>query len=242
MYGGNMGFAVPSSTIREILSGLRDEGCINWSWTGLELQPLRDFNRNAYFDATNGVIVAGVTQRSPAARAGLKPRDRLIKINDKAVDGLDEENLPAIRRMIGQLSVSEGASFTVVRGTTEVVIVMKPNEKGSVEGKELDCPRWDMTVKAINQFDSPDLYFYCKKGVFVFGVRQPGNASNSRISRGDIIQEINGQKVTTLNDVKRLHKQALANLDTKPRILLTILRAGMMRQVVLDFSRDYEKE
>jgi serine protease Do len=242
MYGGNMGFAVPSSTIREILAGLRDEGCINWSWIGLKLQPLRDFNGNAYFDATNGVIVAGVTQGSPASRAGLKARDRLIKINDQSVNGINEENLPAIRRMIGRLSVGEGASFTVIRNEAEVVIPITPSEKGSVEGDELDCPRWDMTVKAINQFDNPDLHFYCKEGVFVFGVKRPGNASDSRIQRSDIIQEIDGQKVKTLADMKRFHEEALANVATKPRILLTILRAGMMRQLVLNFSRDYEKQ
>ncbi len=123
-----------------------------------------------------------------------------------------------------------------------MTVQLTPREKGKVEGEELDCPRWNMTVKTINQFDNEDLYFYRNKGVFIFGVKYPGNASASGLSAGDIIVKIDGKDIETLADIKAIHAETLKKIETKPRIVFTIMRGGLTRQVVLDISRDYEKE
>ncbi|MHC4981835.1 MAG: S1C family serine protease, partial [Planctomycetota bacterium] len=44
MIGGDMGFAIPAETIKLIISHLSSRGEADWSWTGLQLQPLKDFN------------------------------------------------------------------------------------------------------------------------------------------------------------------------------------------------------
>jgi S1-C subfamily serine protease len=117
-----------------------------------------------------------------------------------------------------------------------------PREKGKVEGEELDCPRWDFTLKTINQFDNPDLYFSREKGVFIYGIKRPGNAETSGLIPRDILVKIDGKEVTALEEAKAIHKTTLDNVNTKHRMVLTVLRNGLMRQVVLDFSRNFEKE
>jgi serine protease Do len=242
MIGGDLGFAVPSETIKVIVSQLRDHREVDWSWTGLQLQPLHDFNRNIYFDATKGVIVAETDPESPARQAGIQPKDRIFSINGKLVIAMTEEDLPAVRREIGLLPKGVPARIEVMRNDQSVIVELIPRKKGKVEGEELDCPRWDFTVKAINQFDNPRLYFHCKEGVFVYGVKYPGNAAGSGLEREDIILEIDGKAVKTLDDVKAIHKAALDSVEKKHRIVFTVLRDGLRRQVVLDFSRDFEKE
>jgi serine protease Do len=240
--GGDMGFAVPSDTIRKIVPQLRDHGRVNWSWTGVQLQALRDFNRDIYFDASAGVIVAETDPESPARRAGIAARDRIIRVNGDDVTALTEEDLPTLRRMLGMLPKGDTATIELVRGDKTLSVEITPREKGAVEGEELDCPRWDFTVKAINQFDNEDLYFYRQQGVFIYGIKYPGNAGRSGIATKDILLKIDGKDVATLDDVKAIHKEAVDNVDKKHRIVLSVLRGGLMRQVVLDFSRDYEKE
>lgn len=242
MTGGDLGFAVPSETIRCILPQLREHGRVNWSWTGLRVQPLRDFNRNIYFEGTHGVIVAGTDPESPARRAGVQPRDRVIGIGPTAVDGVTEEDLPAIRRMLGLLPKYEPVKLALLRNNQPMVVELTPREKGNVEGAELDCPRWDFTAKAINQFDNPDLYFYRESGVFVFGVKRPGNAMSAGLRQLDILLKINDKEVATLDDVKAVHKASLDTIAAEPRIVLSVMRNGLLRQFVVDFSRDYEKE
>jgi serine protease Do len=242
MYGGDMGFAIPSVTAKLIASRLKEFKKVNWSWTGIQLQPLKDFDKNMYFEGTEGVFVAETDPESPARRAGILARDRILKINDTAVSGEWAENLPAIRKALGLLPKDIEAKLEIRREEKTLTIKITPRTKGKVEGEELDCPRWDMTVKTINQFDNPDLYYHRKEGVFIFGVKYPGNASNGGLSTEDIILKIGGEKVKTLDDVKKIHAKAIENVKTKHRILFTILRNGLMRQTMLDFSRDYEKE
>ncbi|UCD74070.1 MAG: trypsin-like peptidase domain-containing protein [Phycisphaerales bacterium] len=240
--GGGMGFAVPSHTVTVLVDQLREHGQVAWSWTGLQLQALRDFNRDMYFEGTEGVIVAETDPQSPARRAGLQPRDRIMKVNGDPVSALTEEDLPAVRRTLGFLAEDVPAQFEVRRGGETLTFQITPREKGKVEGEELDCPRWDFTVKTINQFDNEDLYFYRKKGVFVFGVKYPGNALDAGLQTNDIILTIDGLSVETLDDVRQIHEEALANVKTKHRVAIVVLRNGLYRHLVLKFSRDYSKE
>ena len=240
--GGDMGFAIPATTIGRVVEQLRTHGKMNWSWTGLQLQALKDFNRNVYFDAETGVIVAETDPESPARRAGLKARDRIISVNGQPLTATTEEDLPMVRTYIGLLAKEQPAEIEFVRDGEIMKVTLTPREKGKVEGEEFDCPRWDMTVKAINQFDNPQLYFHRKKGVFVYGVKYPGNAQNARLSEQDIILKIEGEKVETLDGLKNIHANAIENVETKHKMLVTVLRNGLMRQLILDFSRDYEKE
>jgi serine protease Do len=241
-FGGDLGFSIPSETIQYILPQFRQYGKVNWSWFGLQLQPLRDFNRNTYFDATEGVIVAETDPDSPARRAGLQARDRIIRVAGQAVTATTEEDLPVLRRQLGLLEKEKPVEVEYVRNRETIKTQLTPTEKGKVQGDELDCPRWDFTVKTINQFENPDLFYYCKQGVFIFGVKYPGNAASSNLRTQDIILKVDGQDIKTLDDVRKAHKAALDAIQQKNRCIFTVLRNGLTQQVVLEFSRDYEKQ
>jgi serine protease Do len=239
--GGDMGFAVPTPTINVVLDQIRKQGEVAWSWTGLQLQPLRDFNKESYFDGTEGVIVAATDPDSPARAAGFQTRDRLLSVNGQSLNALTSEDLPAVQMTLGLLPKGLPARFNLLRGGEALSLEVQPRAKGKVEGEERDLPRWDMTVKAINQFDNPDLYFHRKEGVFVFGLKYPGNAGNANFRPKDIITQIEGKDVKTLDDIKAIHKEAIDNVATKNRYVFTVLRGGLNKQVVLDFSRDFSK-
>ena len=239
-WSANFGFAIPSEVALPIIDILRRDGKVNWSWCGIYLQPLRDFEKNTYFPATNGVIVAGTAPDSPAGAAGLQAFDRITSVNGTPVNGIDEENLPDIRRLIGLLPDTEPIELDIVRGDSALQIVISPRGKGAVEGKERAYARWNFSAKEINQFDTPTLYLHRKKGVFVFGVTRPGNASRAELSESDIIISVNGAEIETLDDLSDAHKSAIA--DGEPTsVTLQIMRKGKKRELVLDFSRDYEE-
>lgn len=240
--GGDMGFAVPSDTVRHIVAQIRECGKVNWSWTGLQLQPLKDFDRNIFFGGSEGVIVSETDPDSPARRAGIQARDRILRVNDQALNALTAEDLPGIRRSLGLLPKLQPVSVELLRNGERLTMELVPREKGRVEGETLDCPRWDLTVKTINQFDNPDLHFHRREGVFIFGVREPGNASTAGLRSQDILVKIDGRSVTTLDEVRAIHEDSLRGIDRKHRLVFVVLRNGLMRQLVLDFSRDYEKE
>jgi serine protease Do len=225
-----------------MVNQLRATGHVDWAWFGLQLQPLHDFNKDIYFEGTEGVIVAETDPDSPARSAGIQSRDRILAINGTTLKGITEEDLSGIRRQIGLLPKGQEASFLLQRGEEKLTVKIAPREKGAVEGKEVAYKRWDLTVKEINQFDNPDLYFYRNKGVFVYATKYPGNASNAGLRNGDIIVKVETSEVNSIADIEKIHTETVDKLSSKPRIVFTVMRAGLTRQVVVDMQRDYSKE
>jgi len=242
MRGGDTGFAIPVELASEVAAQLRTSGRVNWGWTGIQLQPLRNFDRNIYFPHTNGVMVAETDPESPARKAGVEAGDRIIRINGTNITALNEEDIPATRRLLALLPLKKAAVLEIARRDNVVKLELTPTEKGVVEGKDIDCPRWDFTVRSINQFDTPDLFFQRAKGVFVNGVKYPGNASKAGLQPFDIIVKIDGRDIQTLEEVVSAHQEALKNLEKRKKIAVMVLRDGLTRLVSLDYSVDYKNE
>jgi S1-C subfamily serine protease len=144
--------------------------------------------------------------------------------------------------MLGLVPKTEKVELEVVRGDKTLTISFMPREKGKVEGDQVALTRWDLTVCTINQFDNPDLYFQKKEGVFIYGIKSRGNAAGSGLQSQDILMKINGKDVKTLEEVKAMQAETVKKAEDNPRVIMTVLRNGLMRQVVLDIARDYSKE
>ena len=117
-----------------------------------------------------------------------------------------------------------------------------PVRKGKVEGDDFDCRRWNMTVKEINKHQEPTLYFFAREGVFVQGVRFPGNAATAGVVNGDIIKTVDGHPVKTLKEIQAVYDRAMADEKREKKILLELEHNRQKRWVALDYAKDYEKE
>lgn len=71
------------------------------------------------------------------------------------------------------------------------------------------------------------MYFHRKEGVFIFGVKYPGNASNTGLSHQDILLKIDGKEVKTIDDVKKIHEGLVANVEKNNRVVVVVLRNGV---------------
>jgi S1-C subfamily serine protease len=186
--------------------------------------------------------VASPDPDSPAREAGLQTRDLILKINGVPLTGLYAESLPAVRRQLALLEKNKPATAEIRRGDKTLTVSLTPRRKGNVQGEEWECQRWDMTVKTINKFENEDLYFYRKEGLFIYGVKHPGNASEAGLQEKDILVKIDTTPIATLEDVRKAHKQAMGELTTRHKVMFTVMRDGLVRLIVMDYSRDYEKE
>lgn len=239
--GGDLGFAVPVETVRLVTERLRRHGSANWAHTGLQLQPLRDFQRNVYFPGDEGVIVAGTDLESPAREAGFRAQDRIVAVAGRPVTALMEEDMPDVRRLFALLPADEPVRVRVRRDGSERELELRPRAKGVVLGREHAFARWDFTVKEINRFETPDLFFQAPNGLYVRGVRTPGNANEGGLRPRDVLLKVNGLEVAGLDELRRLHEESLARLagGGGRRLMLDVLRNGQRVQVILDLSRDH---
>ena len=77
--GGYQGisFAIPSDLAMSVLKAMIEEGQVVRGWLGIEVQ------NNPGVGTSVGLTVSAVIPGGPAARAGLKPRDEILAINDQ---------------------------------------------------------------------------------------------------------------------------------------------------------------
>jgi len=86
--GGSMGigFAIPVSTAKMVMDQLIKTGSVTRGWIGVEMQEITPAIAESFgLENTQGVIIAGVPRGGPADKAGVKPGDVLLEIEDKPV-------------------------------------------------------------------------------------------------------------------------------------------------------------
>ena len=238
--GENIGFAIPSNTVREIVAHLIQHGRVIRSYSGLQFQPVKDFLRDTLLDYDTGVLVAGVDEGSPAAEAGLKSGDLILRCNDQPLYGIYLEDLPQIRSYFAFLQADQPVALLVQRGAQRLPIALTPAEKPSEMEEGLELEMWNCSMQQITQFRTPELAYFVPRGVYVLGTREPGNAHISGLRAGDIVVQIDGETMYSLTDVQKAYRQ-LSRLDRGKRTaLLKVLREGYAHNIVLDFNRDHK--
>ncbi len=243
MSHGDQAFTIPSPIILEVLPSLRERGDAGWTWFGFQFQPLRDFDRNMVFDATNGIVVSGTDLGSPAREGGVRAGDRLVAVDGDPVTALTWEQMPALERRLGRIPEGTGTRFAFVRDGKAFERTLAPRVKGAVEGSEKALPRWGFTAKEINRFDNPQLAFYAPDGgVFVSAVSWDGNAESAGLKENDILREIGGRAVARLEDVADAYDKAMQRLSETTKITIVVERRGRRFTMVLNYLEDPEKE
>src|SRR6185369_2874800 len=87
----NIGFAVPINGAAAVLPQLRARGKVSRGYMGVALRDVdADLERSLNLSVSHGAVVQDVTDGSPADRAGLKPYDVLVAIDDKGVSNEDQ--------------------------------------------------------------------------------------------------------------------------------------------------------
>ncbi len=82
-----LGFAISSATVRKIADELITQGKVQRGFVGIQYDE-NNARYNAYYNlgTSVGVVILAVQPGTPAAGAGLRPRDVIVKVNNQAVD------------------------------------------------------------------------------------------------------------------------------------------------------------
>ncbi|MFM7505682.1 MAG: S1C family serine protease [Rubrivivax sp.] len=86
--GGSMGigFAVPVDTARSVMEQIIAGGEVRRGWIGVEPREITpELAESLALQARSGVLITGVLQDGPAARAGIRPGDVLVQVADRPV-------------------------------------------------------------------------------------------------------------------------------------------------------------
>jgi len=123
--GGSMGigFAIPVSTARLVLDGIVKDGQVTRGWIGVEPNELSPELAETFGvkKATEGVIITGVLQDGPAAQAGMRPGDVIVR-----VDGKNVGNVSELLTAVAALKPGTASEFQIQRGDRMVELNINP--------------------------------------------------------------------------------------------------------------------
>ena len=128
--GGSMGigFAIPTSIARNVLSAIVRDGKVTRGWIGVEpqeLTPEMALNFGIAPDA-QGVVITGVLQDGPAAQAGIRPGDVIATVQDKAVT-----SVPALLQAVAALTPDTAVMVEIWRGQERLKLPITPGRRQS---------------------------------------------------------------------------------------------------------------
>jgi serine protease Do len=167
------------------------------------------------FGAESGVVVTGIQPGGPAEKAGLKQGDVIVAIGGKPVEDGDSLIAVVASSPVGQpVAVKyirdkrEQETSVVIGDRTEVFAGTLNPGRGSDNPSqgEAEEAKFGISIQNITPEIASRLGIEANQGVLVTSVDNGSFAEEIGLQRGDVIQQLNHQPVSRVDDVLRIQR------------------------------------
>lgn len=204
--GGNVGigFAIPINMAKKILPQLKEKGKVIRGWLGITIQDLDEKKaRPLKLKPYSGVLVANVLKKSPAAKAGLKSGDIIIKYNGKKIKGTNQ-----LRNLVAETEPGKKVKIVILRKGRKKTLKVRIGEMPSdqeISQLEKEATGWlDMKVESITPQNASKFRLdEDETGVVVVRLKKDGIAAIQGIRVGDVIKQINNYEIEDIDDYNK---------------------------------------
>jgi serine protease Do len=235
--GGNqgIGFAVPVNLARSVMESLVKDGRVVRGFMGVNIQDLTPALAKEFgVKESSGALVAGVTPKSPAEKAGLRDGDIITEFNGKPVK--DSRHL---KLQVGQMAPGTSVPMKVLRdGKVKALDVMLKELPGSELAANKNSGEAGNATDALHGAAVGDIDPATKQqlklpanlnGAVITQVDPNSAAYEAGLREGDVILEINRKPVKSAEDAVQFTENA-----RDKRTLVRLWSKGGSRYVVVD--------
>jgi serine protease Do len=212
-YNQGYGFAIPINLVRKMAEDLIAYGKVKRPWLGIQMKSEIDETdaRALGMSRPEGVLVQDVMSGTPAENAGIKAGDVILSVDGKDVNAANE-----IQTIIAEHKPGDVVFVKIYRGGSTIEKDVTLNElpdqnlastDENVNGNEDETPSENGQVNvaklgiAVQPLD-PDTRKQAniESGILVASVSPNGPAADRTLLQGDIITEMDHQKVKSPTD------------------------------------------
>lgn len=235
--GGNqgIGFAVPANLAHTVMDGLIKNGKVSRGFLGIALQPLsEELAKEFKIENNAGALVAEVTSKSPAEKAGVQAGDVVVEVNGKKVDGPRELQL-----MVASIAPGTKVEVKLVRNGKNQNVTVELGERPAPKLAATDKPAapdepdvldgvtvGDIDAEARKKFGVPD----DAKGVVITEIDPDSASADAGLKVGDVILEINREPIASSKQAVELSEK----VKKDKKVLLRVSTKGSSRFVVVE--------
>ena len=230
-----IGFAVPINMARKIMRDLIDKGTVSRGWLGVGIQDVsQDLAKAFQLKNTNGSLITGVMQGTPAQKGGMLKGDVVIRINDKSIR--DSNHL---RNEIANAGAFAEIEMELIRAGKTILINLKlderPGKLSQVKVAPQPIPEIEqvemlgMVVEELTVETAKQLGIEPEIGIVIVAVKTGSPAEKTGLLPGMIVQEVERQEIVSLS----IFKELVSEMDPEKGILLLITTVNGSRYIFL---------
>jgi serine protease Do len=223
--GGNqgIGFAVPINLARQVMEAIVKDGKVTRGYIGIVPQDVTPALAKAFGQTElKGALVGDISPDGPAAKSDLKKGDIIVSVNGKPVTDSNQ-----LRLGISMMQPGSTVNLTVLHEGQEKQVSLKLGEfpsqeaRAKTEKSSKDSSLEGVSVESLDAETARELRLPDgTNGVVVTDVDPGSHAADAGLRKGDVIQEVNHQRVKSVSDFER----AVGN--SKDTALLLVNRLG----------------
>jgi serine protease Do len=224
-----VGFAMPSTTAISVYDQLVKSGRVTRGSIGVQFQEELSTNEIALqsLGAPHGVVIEDVTPGSPAEKAGLKPGDVISAINGTPVKTGNDLVNPIATAPIGskvKISYYRDKQLRETSASVEDRTHVFPVTAGRASNSQDDSApvEFGLRVENLTPDKAQHVGYEGQKGVLVTEVEPTSFGEDIQFSPGDVISEVNGQTVASVDD----YRKAVNKLKPGENVVFKVLRHG----------------
>jgi serine protease Do len=207
----NIGFAVPINTAKKILPQLRQHGKVTRGLLGVNVGNVdQDIQQAFHLPSLDGAFVQSVDPNMPAAKAGLKPGDTIVKVDDTPV----KETRDLID-YVSSRSPGQKVRLTLLRESRTVTATVTLGERESTSSSSLRPSSYrggaggggagKLGIEAAEL--TPDVRRELRigpsvAGIVVEGVQEVSPAADQGLTTGDVVTEVNGKPIRSVAEFR----------------------------------------
>ncbi|MBI1958604.1 MAG: Do family serine endopeptidase [Candidatus Rokubacteria bacterium] len=233
--GGNVGigFSIPANMARRIYTELVAKGKVTRGWLGVSIQPLTpELAKSFGLRDPKGVLISDVVQDSPAEKAGIVAGDIITDFDGKKVD-----NPQDLQKIVALTAPGKGVPVTVWRDKSHKAMEIKigdtPDDTVALKSNSRGKSLLGLEVRPITPELARQLNLRGAEGVVVMRVEEESPAAEAGLQRGDVIREVNRQRVRSVQDFERTTR----GLKEGDRVTLLLQRGPQALYVAFTVAR-----
>jgi serine protease Do len=238
--GGSVGiaFAIPAETVKTVICQLKDKGSVTRGWIGVQIQSVtQDIADSLGMKSAEGALVAEPQSGSPAVKAGIESGDVIT-----AVNGAPVKDARDLAKRIGSIAPGTSISLTVLHKGRERSVSLTLGELPKERTAKADIPEDEhegsgtqFSTLGLSVAPAREVEGAGRDGIVVTKVDPDGPAAEHGFKTGDVILEVGGKSISSLNDLRDAVRQA--RTDGKRVILLRVKTDAGTRFVALPLGR-----
>ena len=233
--GGSIGigFAIPASVVKSVVSELEATGHVTRGFAGLETQPIGPgMARALHLNGADGALVAGVQPEGPAAKAGIEPGDVIRAVNGQAI-----KNPRDLAMSIGAAKPGDSVKLDLIHDGADrsvtLALIELANERQNADAAGTADRKGKIGIALAPL--SPELRDRLElprgtKGVVIAEVEPGSPAAEAGIRQGDLVVGVGSQAVATPEEAVK----AIRGNGRDKTLALRILRDGRPAFVAID--------